>query len=88
MKIEVNDRVAVYGFDRDYAEKVLKRKILRIGASGLLETDAGEFVHPKQCRRLKKKVRREFWIHEDDLPLIMVRAPYAAGCVRFIEALK
>ncbi len=56
------DRIHVYGFDSEDASKVLTRKVVSIGLNGLLETDAGEYVHPRQCRKLVKKPRREWWL--------------------------
>jgi|SRR5271157_2534169 len=65
-KFKVGDRIRIYGFDSDDATLVLARTVVSVSPN-LIETDGGEFCHPKQCRRLVKKQRRRVWILEDDL---------------------
>lgn len=64
MKTEIKkgDRIAIYGFDSEDALTVRKRMVSGVAINGLIETDAGEFVHHKQCRILKPKTRRTVWI--------------------------
>ena len=53
------DRVRVYGFDAEDAINVLTRTVVSIKPSGLIETDGGEYVHPRQCRRIVKRKSME-----------------------------
>lgn len=64
-EFKVGDKIRIYGFDKDDAGQVLTRVIdsYHPDNNGLLMTDAGEYVHPKQCRRLKpKRKAREVWV--------------------------
>lgn len=65
-KFAVGDRIAIYGFSADDARQVLRRNIEQIKDDGLIETDAGEFVHPKQCRKLAKYPRKSIWVKIDE----------------------
>lgn len=62
MKLTVGDRVRVYGhsqIQRGNVVILLKDDIISVAD----ETDGADYVvHSKQCRKLVKKVRREFWI--------------------------
>lgn len=64
MKFKIGQRIAIYGFDKEDAAKVFKH---RVGGgddqAGLLLTDGGFWVHPKQCRRLFKKPRKRVFVH-------------------------
>ena len=60
MKLKVGDRIRVYGFDSDDAGISFTRHVDELRDDGLIKTDAGEFVHPKQCRRLVKKKHTEW----------------------------
>jgi hypothetical protein len=64
--IKVGDKVRVYGFCPNDASRIMTRTIVQtnVGRFGvLLETDTGEWVHPKQCRRLVRKKRREWTLY-------------------------
>jgi hypothetical protein len=71
---QVGDRVAVYGLDGNCELVRIKTTITGFASSGQLYLDEKDTVrltvpkydfsvaHPKQCRRLVKKVRRRIWI--------------------------
>lgn len=65
MSFKVNERVVVYhGGDRNIGE------ICQIYDQGTILVDTAEagriVAHPKQCRRLVKKIRRKLWIAKSD----------------------
>lgn len=62
-QFKVGDRVRIYGFHIDDAGHVMDRTIDEVCDNGLLGTDGGEYVHPKQCRRLVKRERRRVWVN-------------------------
>lgn len=66
-QFKVGDRVSIYGFHAQDAGIVLKRSIAEMGTDGLLLTDAGEYVHPNQCRRLVKKKRPIIYVRGEGL---------------------
>jgi len=63
MKCWIGDRIRVYGLDLGDVIRPADRSIVNITSNGLYLTDSEEVVNPKQCRKLIKKVRREFWIN-------------------------
>ena len=73
MTFKIGDRVVAY----DCYSK-LKGKIVGIEDSLLdVEHDVGgkskiSFFHPKQCRKLKPKKRREWWINIDETNWLQV----------------
>lgn len=68
---EVGDRIRVYSHYGPYTATVTKigvsRDILKGYVDGLVEVRSEDgntwLQHPKQCRRLVKKKRREFWFN-------------------------
>ena len=75
-KLKAGDRVRVYGFDPKDAGKSFTRIIVDTNpGDGTLETAAGEYVHPKQCRRLKPKAK-SVRVTRDDL---MKAWPWGVG---------
>lgn len=68
---KVGDRVAVYGFGNigpgktPYYLRGSRGIVVEVLDYDELDVAVGEFtynVHPKQCRRLVKRERREYWI--------------------------
>lgn len=76
MKFKIGDRVVAY----DCYSK-LKGKIVGIEDSLLdVEHDVGgkskiSFFHPKQCRKLKPKKRRELWVKFDHIKWFQTNYP-------------
>jgi hypothetical protein len=78
-KFNVGDRVAVYGPFGDYFAAGRMVGVINGEHKDGLEVlgDEGDrrvAIHPKQCRRLVKKEREEFWlfIHKGDCPFTNV----------------
>lgn len=63
MKFKVGDRIVFYWSERliGVVKNVDDKGILTVQYSG---SPCFYHVHPKQCRKLVKKKRREFWIEE------------------------
>ncbi len=57
-KFKVGERVAVYQCEKRWLDKVARMN----GELLFFECLGGPF-HPKQCRKLVKKKRREFWVN-------------------------
>jgi hypothetical protein len=63
MAFKEGDRIRVYGFDTEDAGRVFTRKVAKVlDDSFLLLTDGGEYVNPKQCRKLVKRERQTIWV--------------------------
>lgn len=60
-KFKVGDRVAVY--HRANREVGTVKDILNTGTLTVLIDDKWFYRHEKQCRKLVKKKRREFWLY-------------------------
>lgn len=58
--LKVGDKIRVYGSDRYSASATITRIIQKIDSNEIIITSAGECVHPKQCRRLIKKERKQW----------------------------
>jgi hypothetical protein len=82
MKFKVGDRVAVYGkceteqgiaFSAERTKAIVVEIPMHTSLIKVQECEVRGFitetlwVHPKQCRRLIKKVRRQIWLFKDDL---------------------
>lgn len=95
MKFKVGDRVAVYGSMLDQHQKCYYLR----GNKGVIidshfapdeysfkaDEDGWEYtVHPKQCRLLKKKVRRRLWLDPSSVERLM-KAPKHSHSIEFIE---
>lgn len=61
-KFKVGDRIRVYGFNSKDGPIACDRKIEDLEGDGLIRTEYDEYVHPKQCRKLVKRKRRECWV--------------------------
>lgn len=86
--LAVGERIRVYGFDPDDARKSFDRTVeATIDDDGLLRTDAGEYVHPKQCRRLKPKARRTVWVTVDGDGSPGATWPARAACQDHVDTM-
>lgn len=73
---EVGERVIAYHIGRRHIGKIIyvhPNGCLSVEGFGVSFTT----VHPKQCRHLAKKKRREFWVltYEDSRPVIYNELP-------------
>lgn len=71
--LKVGDRVAVYGWlgnERGFASGEIgdvthaSLEEVKVELDDIVNDDP-YVLHPKQCRRLKKKARREWWISKE-----------------------
>jgi len=94
-KFQVGDRVKVYGRQFGAPESLLasRETIKRIYEGGpgavMVETEDGYHAHVKQCRKLVKKKRMEFWLcfqNANDYPGIFSEEDNAKYCLE--ECLK
>ena len=92
MKFKACDRVAVYSGAGRWEGEItgIHDGLLRVLIGG-----SEAFWHPKQCRRLIKKKRREVWVSPHYLageytPILGDRLPVAStevdGWIRFVES--
>lgn len=108
-KFKIGDRVAVYGWGGTAGSKIKNGQHGTVIESPIGETQGQIYValdntfrreedrfHPKQCRLLKKKVRRRIWLPpnwdngRDFQPVNILTNPERVGdgSVEFIEARK
>lgn len=100
MTFKIGDRVACYTADGrrcGIVTEVFSEKCIRLdyGKGQYPTKEMGwvmsNQVHPKQCRRLKTKKRREIWINLLTGQIYYTQIPYSPDYrdfVRFVEARK
>lgn len=84
MKFQVGDKVAAYLGSKKYVGMVNHIDDRREPHMVVVETETDTLsFHPKQCRRLVKKKRREIWVDPDFNCFLESENE---GWIRFVEA--
>lgn len=81
-KFKVGDRVAVYNSDLDMPMRIITTLIILDQETGRFQIQYNKnyyWVHPNQCRRLKKKERRRIWIYPTIVDEILSDHPKESG---------